>query len=109
MYDMTYLVLRTGEVVGRLEGTSDALLNSGVATVVGAEDGVLEATGVLNVHVDLAVLAVLGGLDIGAEGGDVGIKDERHDGPVGRDLVAHGALRASGSAIGDTADGNLDV
>ena len=105
----TYLLLRTGEVVGRLEGTGDTLLDGGITTVVGAEDRVLEPTGVLDVHVDLAVLAVLDGLDIGTNRGNVGIEDERHDGAVRRDLVAHGALRASRSTIGDTADGNLDV
>jgi hypothetical protein len=106
---LTYLVLRPREVVGRFEGTGDTLLDGRIATVVGAQNRVLEAAGVLDVHVDLAILAVLNGLDIGTNRRSVGVEDERHDGPVRRDLVAHGARRAAGSTIGDTADGNLDV
>jgi len=48
----------TGEVIGRLERTSDALINGGIATIVGAEDRVLESTRVGDIHVKLAVLRV---------------------------------------------------
>jgi hypothetical protein len=57
---VTYLFSLTREVVGGLQGTSDALLDGRVAAVVGRQDGVLEASGVLNVDVELAVLALLG-------------------------------------------------
>lgn len=53
-----YLSGLTGEVIGRLERTSDALINGGIATIVGAEDRVLESTRVGDIHVELAVLRV---------------------------------------------------
>jgi hypothetical protein len=99
----------TREVVGGLEGAGDALLDGRVAAVVGGQDRVLEASGVLDINVELAVLALLGDGDAGADGGDVGVEDEGHDGAVTRDLGAHGALRASGSTIADTSDQDLSL
>ena len=95
------------EVVGRLERTSDALLDGSISTVVGAEDRVLEATWVLNIDVELAVLALLGKSDTGADGGNVRVEDERDEGLISRKLVAQSALRASSSTVLDAADGNL--
>jgi hypothetical protein len=103
----TYLSLLPREVVCGLEGAGDTLLDGSVATVVGGQDGVLEASGVLDVDVELAVLALLSESDAGASGGDVGVEDEGHDAAVIRDLGAHSALRTSGSAIADTADLDL--
>jgi hypothetical protein len=105
----TYLSSLTGEVVGGLEGAGDALLDGRVAAVVGRQDRVLEAAGVLHVDVKLAVLALLGDGDAGADGGNVRVEDEGHDGAVGRDLGAHGALGASGSTIADTSDQDLSL
>lgn len=82
-------------------------MDGSIAAVVGAEDAVLEAARVLDVDVDLAVLAVLGRLDIWADRGDVGVEDQGKDGPVGRDGRADGALRAASSTIADTTDGHL--
>jgi len=48
----------TREVIGGPERTGDALINGGIATIVGAEDKVLESTRVGDIHVELAVLAV---------------------------------------------------
>src|SRR5689334_13796255 len=103
----TYLSSLSGEVVGALQGTGNTLLDAGVATVIGRQDGVLEATGVQDVNIELAVLALLSDGDAGADGGDVGVEDESHDAPVGGDLGADGALGAAGSTIGDTADLDL--
>ena len=95
------------EVVSRLERTSDALLDGGISTVVGAEDRVLEATGVLNVDVELAVLALLGNSNAWADGSNVRVEDERDESLISRKLVAQSALGASCSAVLDAADGNL--
>lgn len=103
----SYLSRLAGEVVGRLERAADTLLQRGVATVVGTEDGVLEAAGVLDVDVQLAVLAGLGDGDTGADGGDIGVEDEGDDGPVRGDLGADTALGAASSTIGHAADGDL--
>lgn len=103
----SYLSSVSGEVVGRLESARDTLLDGRVATVVGGQNGVLEASWVLNVDVQLAVLALLSNGDAGADRGDVRVEDERHDSPVAVDLGAHGALRATSSSIADTA--NLDL
>jgi hypothetical protein len=97
----------TREVVGRLEGTGDTLLDGRVTAVVGGQDGVLEASGVQKLDVELAVLALLGDGDAGADGSDVGVEDEGDDGTVARDLGAHGSLRTSSSSIADTLDGDL--
>jgi hypothetical protein len=102
-----YLSSLTGEVVSRLEGTGNTLLDGRVTAVVGRQDGVLEASGVLKVDVELAVLALLGDGDAGADRRDVGVEDEGDDATVAGDLGAHGSLRASGSAIADTLDDDL--
>lgn len=107
MRGMTYLSSLTREVVGGLEGTSNALLDGRVAAVISRKDGVLEAARVLKVNVKLAVLALLGNGDTGANRGNVRVEDEGNDAAVGRDLGAHGSLRASGSAIADTSDLDL--
>jgi hypothetical protein len=103
----TYLSSLTREVVGRLERTGDTFLDGRVATVVRGQDGVLETSRVRDVNVELAVLALLGDGDTGANRGDVRVEDERHDGPVAADLRAHGALGATGSSIADATDGDL--
>jgi len=101
------LISLSREVVGALQGTSNTLLDAGVTTVIGRQDGVLEATRVQDVDVELAVLALLGDSDAGADGGNVGVEDEGQDAPVRRDLGANGALGAASSSIGDTADLDL--
>ena len=58
----------TGEVVSRLQRTADAFLESRITTVVGAENRVLEAAGVGDGNVQLAVLALLGNGDVRADG-----------------------------------------
>ena len=93
--DKTYLRSQAGEVVGRLERASDALLDVGVPAVVGAQDGVLESAGVLQLESELAVLALLGDGDARADGGDVGVVDESYDGLVLGEDGADGALRTS--------------
>ena len=103
----TYLSSLTREVVGGLEGAGDARLDGRVATVIGRQDRVLEAAGVLEVDVELAILALLGDCDARADGSNVRVEDERYDAAVGRDLRAHSALGASSSSIADTLDGDL--
>jgi len=102
-----YLSGLAREVVGGLESARDALLDGGVTAVVGGQDRVLEASGVLEVNVELAVLALLGDGDARAGGCDVRVEDEGDNGAVRRDLGAHGALRTSSSSIADTLDGDL--
>ena len=94
----------SGEVVDGLLGAGDALIESGVSTVVGGEDGVLEAAGVLEVQVKLAILAALGDGDTGTDGGDVLVEDEGHDGAVLGDGRSNGEVGAASSSVGDTDD-----
>ena len=103
----SYLSLLSREVVGALQGTGDTLANGSITTVIGRKDGVLETTGVQEVDVELAVLAGLGNSNTGADGGNVGVEDEGHDAPVGRDLRANSTLRAAGSSVGHTTDLDL--
>src|SRR5690606_1809367 len=59
------LDLLAGEVVGGLLGGSDSLVESDESTSVDTKDGVLEASWVVEVDVDLAVLAALEDTDAG--------------------------------------------
>lgn len=54
-----------GEVVGRDEASGDTGIKTGETVVGSIYDGVLEATGILQVQVELAVLGVVGGLGAG--------------------------------------------
>ena len=78
----TYLRRQAGEVVSRLERASDALLDVGVAAVVGAQDGVLEPSRVLQLESELAVLALLSDSNAGADRGNVGVVDQGDNGLV---------------------------
>jgi hypothetical protein len=56
-----------GEVVGRDEVSCHAVVETRVAVVGGVHDGVLEAAGVNEVQVELAVLGLVGGVGAGAD------------------------------------------
>lgn len=58
-----------GEVVGGEEGAGYAIVETSPAVVCCVDDGVLEATGILEVQVQLAVLAAVGGHSAGARVG----------------------------------------
>jgi hypothetical protein len=58
-----------GEVVGGEESAGDAGVETGEAVVGGVDNGILEATRVLQVQVELAVLGVVGGLSARANVG----------------------------------------
>lgn len=97
----------TREVVGGLAGTGVALGDAGVAAVVGLEDGKLPAGGVLELHVELAVLARGGrGLVVARLGDELGV--EQGDGSqVGRELARDGLGLAARAGIGNA--GDLDL
>ena len=82
-------------------GTVDTSIELSKAAVVGGEDGVLEATGILQVDVELAVLAVLCDGDTLAHGGNIRVEDERHGGAIVGDNRCDSALRTASTAIGD--------
>lgn len=104
---LTYLIGGAGEVVGRLESTTGALLKGGITTVIGTEDGVLESPGVGDVNIQLAILALLGNRNARTNRGNVRVEDESDRSPVSGELGAHGSLWASGPAIGDAVDFDL--
>jgi hypothetical protein len=103
----SYLSLLAGEVVGGLESSSDASLDGSIATVIGRQDRVLEAAGVLNVDIELAVLALLSHGNAGADGRDVRIEDQGDDAAVIGELGSHSSLGASGATILNALDGDL--
>lgn len=70
-----------GEVVGGEEGTGDAGVETSETVVGGVDNGILEAAGILQVQVKLAVLGVVRGLGAGADVGLEGIET------IGDDLV----------------------
>jgi len=93
------LDLLTREVVGGLLGGSDSLVESDESTSINTEDGVLEAGWVVEVDVDLAVLASVDGWDTWADGGDVLIEDEGEGSLVGRERDTDSSLWASSSTV----------
>ena len=95
------------KVIRRLARARVPLGQLRVAAVVGLEDGELVALRVPQLHVELAVLAVLGPREVLA-----GLRDERavqeRDGrQVGRQLARDGAGRAAGPGERDALDGHL--
>lgn len=66
------------EVVIRLQGAGDALLDVCIAAIISTQDGVLEATRVLELEGELAVLALFGEGNTGANGGDILVVDQGH-------------------------------
>lgn len=98
------LIGLAGEVVCRLQGTLDALLDRSVAAVVGGENRVLKTTRVVKGNVELAVLALLRHSDTWAYGRDVLVEDESYRVSVAQDGGAHSALGASGTSVADALD-----
>lgn len=105
--ERTNLLGLTREVVDGLLGTRYTLFKVCVATVIGREDRELESTWVAEIDVELAVLAVLLGVDTWSNLSHILIKDEGHDLAVVGQNMAHGAIRTSSAAIGDTNNVNL--
>lgn len=97
----------TREVVGGLAGTGVALGDVGVAAVVGLEDGELPAGGVLELDVELAVLALVGRWLAGARLGNEAGVEQGDGGQVRRELARHGVGRAARAGKGNA--GDLDL
>ena len=70
---------RLAEVVGRVEGAGHAALELSVAVVRAVDDGELEAAGVLEVQVELAVLGLLGRVVAGSDVGLEAVEAEGND------------------------------
>lgn len=95
------------EVVRAVEGAGHALLELRIAVVRALDDGELEATGVPEVQVQLAVLGLESRAHIGSDVGLEPIEAECDDRLIGRDAGGHGALRAAIAREGDALD--LDI
>ena len=104
---LTYLLLRPSEIVRGLESPSHTLLKIGIATIIRAQNRVLESARIKDIHIKLAVLAGLSEGNPGANGSDIRIEDQGNSSPVIGDLVSHGALRTSISTISNTLDLDL--
>ena len=72
----TYLSSLPREIVDGLLRAADAFVKVRISAVVSREDGVLEAARVLEVEVELAVLAAFGDSNTGADGSDVLVENE---------------------------------
>lgn len=101
------LLLETGEVVGGPLGGSDTGIDTDVSTVVGGEERVLEALRIVEVDVDLAVLAGISGAEAGADRGVVLVEEKSEGLLVGGERDTDGSLRTSSSTVGDTSNVNL--
>lgn len=96
-----------GEVVGAQERARDAGVKLGVAVVGAVEHGELEATGVVERQVELAVLGAVGDNSSWADVGLEGIEAEGDDGLVGAERGGYGALRATVAGEARRGDGDL--
>lgn len=96
-----------GEIVGRLQSTLDTLLDRSIAAIIGGQNGILEASGVVKGNVELAVLALLGNGDSRANGSDVRVEDEGDNVPVVRNCGADGALGATCASVTNALDLDL--
>lgn len=83
------------EVVGGNEVTSDTLIETSISVVGGVNNGVLKASGILEVQVELAVLAAVRDGSSGANIGLELIKSISNHGLVRRGAGGDGALRAA--------------
>jgi hypothetical protein len=75
-----------------------------MAAVVGAEDGELPALGILQLQVEVAVLATILGRDATSGLRDEFIVQEGDGRAVVRDLVSDGAAGAAAAAVADAPD-----
>jgi hypothetical protein len=94
------------EVVGTEEVTLGALLEDGIAVIGGLKDGELEAAGVAEVEVQLAVLGALVEGHARTNVGLEGVEAKGDDSAVKRDAGRHGVLGATIARPGDAL--NLD-
>lgn len=97
----------TREVVGGLAGTGVAPGDVGVAAVVGLEDRELPAGGVLELDVELAVLARVGRGLTSARLSDEFSVEQGDGGQVSRELAGDGVGLAARAGIGNA--GDLDL
>ena len=88
---ITYLSSLTREVVSGGLLASDTRVEISITTVVSAQNRVLEATGIEQGKVDLAVLARFGDLGTATNGGNILIEDQGDNGPVKTDGRTNGA------------------
>lgn len=107
MRGLTDLLGVAREVVGGLAGARVSGGDLSVPAVVGLEDGELVALGVLDLDVELAVLAVVGRADaLPGLRNKVGVQ-QRDGGQVRRELARDCTSRATGAGKGEANDGNL--
>lgn len=95
------------EVVGAIKGSSNTLVELSVAVVCAVDDRELEAAGVLEVQVQLAVLGLLSRADTRSNVGLELVKAESDDSLVGRDAGRHSSLRAT--IAGEAGADDLDL
>jgi hypothetical protein len=99
-----HLLLLAGEVVGGFMDSLDSLVDIDETTVIGGDDGVLEAAGVAEGDVQLAVASGLSGGDSGAGLSVVGIEEDGDSLPRVGDRDGSGVLRTSVTTVGDIFD-----
>jgi hypothetical protein len=68
------------EVIGRLLDPCYTLVETSISTEFGVKDAVLKSGGILEIQVDLAVQAVVCDGNSRANGGNIGVEDEREPG-----------------------------
>lgn len=101
---VTYVASLARVVVVALLEAFNSTVQLGISAVVNTEDGVLVTTWVLELEVELAVLAAVLNVDVGADGSDVFVEDQGDGLTVIREDGTSASLRATSSTIGDTDD-----
>lgn len=87
------------KVVSSLDDALVAVLQESIPAVVGLEDAKLPALGEFHLHVELAVLARLGGRDARPRLRDEAVVEDRYGLGVGRDGAGYASRVAAGSGV----------
>jgi hypothetical protein len=94
------------EVIRGLDDALVAVLQESIPAVVGLEDAKLPALGEFHLHVELTVLARLGGRDARPRLRDEAVVEDRDGLGVGRDGASYASRVTAGSGVRDSLDGD---
>jgi len=97
----------SGEVVGGQLLTLDSSVQILVSAIVGGVESVLPTIGIVDVEVDLAVLATVGNCGSRTDGSNIVVEEEGENLLSAVGGIGYGASRASATSIGEGIDVNI--
>lgn len=106
---MTYLILLSREIISALYCSRYIRLQTRISSIVCAKDGVLEASGITNLHLQLAKFTAIACRDVRSGFHDVAVKEESESRAIVRKKPCSRLIRATSTAVADLLDLNLAV